>query len=191
MKILRINYMKIWLVSNILRNLNYRESFSRKIYFIIKAFQWRNRWSVPREMACRGGVKSTQNINIPENFMLLALPHFEPIFMAIKSNFMMRRHDWNTSPNPFRIRPGDSGGHCTATGLNWTGLCSLKFLNIFSCISAVCSVLVVRLARLLISGSNSIISHTSCWSSFYNCKLKVSLQFLLWFVKISLYLSHN
>ena len=125
MKISRINYMKIWLVSNILRNLNYRESFSRKIYFIIKAFQWRNRWSVPREMACWGGVKSTQNINIPENFMLLALPHFEPIFMAIKSNFMMRRHDWNTSPNPFRIRPGDSGGHCTATGLDWT----LQFKN--------------------------------------------------------------
>ena len=43
----------------------------------------------------------------------------------------MRRHDWNTSPNPFRIRPGDSGGHCTATGLDWT----LQFKN-FSIFSA-------------------------------------------------------
>ena len=55
-------------------------------------------------MACWGGVKSTQNINIPENFMLLALAHFEPIFMAIKSNFMVRRHDLNTSVNPSRDR---------------------------------------------------------------------------------------
>ena len=55
-------------------------------------------------MACWEGVKSTQNINIPENFMLLALAHFEPIFMAIKSNFMVRRHDLNTSVNPSRDR---------------------------------------------------------------------------------------
>ena len=109
MKISRINYMKIWLVSNILRNLNYQESFSRKIYFLIKALQWRKRWS---EIACWGGVKSTQNINIRENFVLLVLAHFEPIFMAIKSNFMIRRHDLNTSLNPYKDRL-QSTGHCT------------------------------------------------------------------------------
>ena len=186
MKILRINYMKIWLVSNILGNLNYQESFSRKIYFIIKAFQWRKRWSVQSEMACSGGVKSTQNINIPENFMLLALAHILNQFLW-QLNLILWWEDTTETPNPSRDR-----GHCTGTvGLD---LCTLTFLNISSCIFLPfvqywwcwCGVM-----SLLISGSNSIISHTSYWSSFYNSKLKVSPQFLFWFVKISLYLSHN
>ena len=90
--------MKIWLVSNILGNLKYQESFNRKIYFIIKAFQWRKRWSVHREMACWGGVKSTKYKYSREFHVISTSTHFEPIFMAIKSNFMMRRHDWNTKP---------------------------------------------------------------------------------------------
>ena len=124
MKISRINYMKIWLVSNILRNLNYQESFSGKIYFIIKAFQWRKRWSVHGEMACWEGVKSTQNINIPENFMLLALAHILNQFLwqlnlILWSGDMTETHLQTPSP--------------TQTWKHWT----LHFWNIFSCISAV------------------------------------------------------
>ena len=122
--------MKIWLVSNILRNLNYQESFSRKIYFIIKAFQWRKGWSVEVEMACLGGVKSTLNINIPENFMLLALAHILNQFLW-QLNLILWWEDMTETPNPSRDR-----GHCT-------GLGTLTFLNISSWIPAICSVLVV------------------------------------------------
>ena len=130
MKILRINYMKIWLVSNILRNLNYRESFSRKIYFIIKAFQWRKRWSVHREMACWGGVKSTQNINIPENFMLLALAHILNQFLW-QLNLIL----WceGTTETPLQTPSGSDleTAEDIALPLDWTGLCSLKISQYF------------------------------------------------------------
>ena len=64
------------------------------------------------------------------------------------------------------------------TGLGWSGLCTFNISQYFQLHSS-------HLfsiggggggggEHLVISGSNSIISHTSCWSSFYNSKLKVS-----------------
>ena len=67
------------------------------------------------------------------------------------------------------------------TGLDRTGLCTFNISQYFQLHSSHLFSIGGggRGEHLVISGSNSIISHTSCWSSFYNSKLKVSPQFLL------------